>query len=74
MWKNVWVVCVALIAVFTVAYGYFNYQMDAAPANLADYEADDKFERTDNTEFTMGGVKWKIVNTDSVNQKAYIIS
>ena len=74
MWKKVWVVCVALIAVFTVAYGYFNYQMDAAPANLADYEADDKFERTDNTEFTMGGVKWKIVNTDSVNQKAYIIS
>ncbi len=55
-------------------FAYHKSQLNAAPVSHPYYNVGDTFERTSSSSFIMGGLEWTIVNTDTVNQKAYILS
>lgn len=55
-------------------FAYHKSQLNAAPVSHPYYNVGDAFERTSSSSFIMGGLEWTIVNTDPINQKAYILS
>ncbi|MCI8541647.1 MAG: hypothetical protein HFE67_09100, partial [Erysipelotrichaceae bacterium] len=73
MWKKVAIMLFAMIATISTGYALVSNLMNAAPANHPYYEYDEEFERTNQKTFTMGGIIWRIVYTDSSQGQAFIL-
>ena len=65
---------ISLIGVTVAGHHYYNFQMNAAPANFQYYQAGDSIERTNTQYFKINGIKWKFIYSDNTRNQGYIVS
>ena len=73
MWKKCIVFLITILSISSIAYGFYNLNLLAAPVSDSYYGPGDVFERTNKNTFTMGGLEWSIIYADTSTGKGYIL-
>ncbi len=73
MWRKLLIVLLTSIGAVSIAYGYYNWNMNAQVRASTYYGVGEVFEETGTITFRMGGWDWTIVYEDDSTGEGYIM-
>ena len=73
MWRKLLIVLLTSIGAVSIAYGYYNWNMNAQVRASTYYGVGEVFEETGTITFRMGGWDWTIVYEDDTTGDGYIM-